>query len=162
MISAQRLLPLGAALMLGACASRPPPGPAVIVVLDRARISRPSNKTIPFASAMRWRIQVTATSHWPIRRDQRTPRQVVPRERLACHERLIPPRRRRPRPVPALPPRVLPVHPFKGCYQQYARARDIGYQLIAEDILLIADTPVSTERGDQVDRSRRVDAAPNP
>jgi len=31
-ISAQRLLPLGAALMLGACASGPPPGPAVIVV----------------------------------------------------------------------------------------------------------------------------------
>jgi hypothetical protein len=47
----------------------------------------------------------------------------------------------------------------EGCYQQYARARDIGYQLIAEDILLIADTPVSTERGDQVDRSRlRVDS----
>jgi hypothetical protein len=52
-----------------------------------------------------------------------------------------------------------PPQNHEGCYQQYARARDIGYLLIAEDILIISDTPVSTERGDQVDRSRlRVDS----
>jgi hypothetical protein len=38
--------------------------------------------------------------------------------------------------------------------KQYTRAREIGYTLMADDIIEISDTPVLTERGDATDRSR--------
>ena len=38
--------------------------------------------------------------------------------------------------------------------KQYKRAREIGYTLMADDIIEISDTPVLTERGDATDRSR--------
>lgn len=38
--------------------------------------------------------------------------------------------------------------------QQYTQAREIGYQLMADDILLISDTSVVGDEGDNVARSR--------
>ena len=38
--------------------------------------------------------------------------------------------------------------------KQYTRAREIGYTVMADDIIDISDTPVLTERGDATDRSR--------
>jgi hypothetical protein len=35
--------------------------------------------------------------------------------------------------------------------KQYKRAREIGYTLMADDIIEISDTPVLTERGDATD-----------
>ena len=46
------------------------------------------------------------------------------------------------------------VHENPELNKQYTRAREIGYTLMADDIIEISDTPVLTERGDATDRSR--------
>jgi hypothetical protein len=46
------------------------------------------------------------------------------------------------------------VHENLELNKQYTRAREIGYTLMADDIIEISDTPVLTEHGDTTDRSR--------